>query len=199
MHNLIVTHKSERRLAMKRIHAYIYTKGKFGKEFREIVDTDNPFLYSGGYNRTKIRQEDLPEWYCPIHSRSIWYMNGFVRTEGVKYVYFKYVPENHLFKDDHIYISYSRPITTKMNEYGFEDVKDFDVSICGNDIVPIILFIEKYSPDCITSEVRAKVQEKVEYYKTHYPKDYNRQFPNPNTDIFEYYREWLISRNYLKP
>ena len=30
----------------KRIGADVYTQGKFGKGLREIVDTDNPLLYS---------------------------------------------------------------------------------------------------------------------------------------------------------
>ena len=47
----------------KRIKADVYTHGKFGKGFRETVDTDNPFLYSGGRYPTKLKAEDLPEYY----------------------------------------------------------------------------------------------------------------------------------------
>lgn len=175
---------------MKRIHAFVYTQGRFGKGYRETLDTDNPFLYSGGYNRTKITAEDLPEFYCPIHSRSIWYMDGFVRTEGVKYVDYTFIDENHLFKDDYIYISYSKPIRTVSNSWGTTDMADYDVAISGNDIVPILLYIEKYSPDVDTSHVREKILEKVKLYREHYPDDYNRQFDDPNVDIFEYFKQW---------
>lgn len=48
---------------MKKINAYFYTQGKFGKHFRETVDTNNEYLYSRGRYPTKIKKEDLPEDY----------------------------------------------------------------------------------------------------------------------------------------
>ena len=48
---------------MKKINAYFYTRGKFGKDFRETVDTNNEYLYSRGHYPTKIKKEDLPEDY----------------------------------------------------------------------------------------------------------------------------------------
>lgn len=38
---------------MSRIKAHFYTKGKFGKRFRETTDTDNEYLYSKGRYPTK--------------------------------------------------------------------------------------------------------------------------------------------------
>ncbi len=175
---------------MKRIRAFVYTKGKFGKGFRETLDRDNQFLYSGGYYRTKIKAEELPPHYCPIHSRSIWYMDGFVRTEGVKYVDYSFIDENHLFKDDYIYISYSKPIRTVPTSWGGTDMTDYNVAICGNDIIPILFYIEKFSPDVETSHVRKKILQKVKLYREHYPEDFNRQFKDPNIDIFEYFKQW---------
>lgn len=35
----------------KRIRSYIYTQGKFGKGFRETLDTENKFLYSHGLKK----------------------------------------------------------------------------------------------------------------------------------------------------
>ena len=62
----------------KRIGANVYTQGKFGKGLREIVDTDNPLLYSDGRYPTKLTAADLPEDYIKIHSRVIWYMKGYL-------------------------------------------------------------------------------------------------------------------------
>lgn len=62
----------------KRIGANVYTQGKFGKGLREIVDTDNPLLYSDGIYPTKLTAADLPEDYIKIHSRVIWYMKGYL-------------------------------------------------------------------------------------------------------------------------
>ena len=74
----------------KRISSYFYTHGKFGRRWREIVDTDNPFLYSHGRYLTKITPADLPEDYIKIHSRSIWYMSGYLKTSGVVDMYYTY-------------------------------------------------------------------------------------------------------------
>lgn len=40
---------------MSRIKALFYTKGKFGKGFRETLDRDNEYLYSKGRYPTKIK------------------------------------------------------------------------------------------------------------------------------------------------
>ncbi len=175
---------------MKRIKAYIYTKGHFGKRNRETLDTDSQFLYSGGIYPTKIEEKDLPEYYCKIHSRSIWYMEGFVRTIDVKYIDYSFVDENHLFKDDYIYISYNKPIRTIKNGWSYMDYEDYDVHISGNDIIPILFFIEKYSPNVDTSHVRKKILKKFNLYKLHYYDDYKRCFAD-DTDIFEYYKQFM--------
>ena len=90
----------------KRIHALVYTHGKFGKSLREILDTDNPLLYSGGVYPTKITELDLPEDYIDIQSRVIWYMKGHLKTSGIVDMEYTYSRVNHLFKDDFIYLSY---------------------------------------------------------------------------------------------
>ena len=88
---------------MNRFKANIYTKGKFGKRFRETLDTNNECLYSYGRYPTKIKAIDLPNDYIEIHSRSISYMKGYLRTSGIVDIQYRYVKNNHLFKDDYIY------------------------------------------------------------------------------------------------
>lgn len=67
----------------KRIGANVYTQGKFGKGLREIVDTDNPLLYSDGRYPTKLTAADLPDYYkeCRLEDRDIfeqWIEKGYV-------------------------------------------------------------------------------------------------------------------------
>ena len=88
---------------MARINSNWYTKGKFDrKNWRNTLDTENEFLYSKGRYHTKIKKEDLPKDYTEIRSRTIWYMTGFVKTSGVNDLYYTYIKENHLFKDDYL-------------------------------------------------------------------------------------------------
>lgn len=126
---------------MKRIKALCYTKGHFGKGFREIVDTTNEYLYSMGRYPTKLKKEDLPEDFIEFQSRVIWYMTGYLKTSGVVDIGYKAMKVNHLFKDDYLYISYKEKLKSKANEWGSFDYINHDISVCGNSIVPILLYI----------------------------------------------------------
>lgn len=176
----------------KRINSNIYTFGKFGKGFREILDTDNPYLYSHGRYPTKITADDLPEDYLEIHSRVIWYMTGFIKTSGVKDIKYTWMKENHLFKDDYVYLSYSKPIKEVKSKYGFIDYADYDICVCGNDIVDIVLWVEKYS-DIDTTEVRKEIEAKRVWLRDN-EEDYYKQYVREDKDIFEL---WL-EKGYVK-
>ena len=69
----------------------------------------------GGHYPTKIKKEDLPEDFVEFHSRSIWYMYGYLKTSDVIDVGYKPFKINHLFKDDYIYISYKEKLKIKEN------------------------------------------------------------------------------------
>lgn len=169
----------------KKIGAYLYTIGKFGKGYREVINTDYPFLYSGGVYPTKLTVSDLPDDYIPIHSRVIWYMHGFLRTSGITDMKYTYVKENHLFKDDYIYISYHGKIK-KVDEtdgiFKIIDYVDYDVCVCGNDIVDIVLAAEKYS-GFDTVEVRKGIEEKRVWLRDNEP-DYYERYVGEDEDIF---------------
>ena len=130
---------------MKRIKALCYTKGHYGKGFREIIDTNNENLYSMGRYPTKIKVEDLPEDYIKFQSRVIWYMTGYLKASGVVDIDYKAMKINHLFKDDYLYISYNEKLKVEKGWLGLDEIVNYDVCICGNDIIPILLAIKKYS------------------------------------------------------
>ena len=166
----------------KRIHAPIYTHGKYGKQWRETLDRDNPFLYSRGVYPTKITESDLPEDYIDIHSRSIWYMEGHLKTSGIVDMDYTYCKENHLFKDDYVYISYHEKLKREINEWSFSHITNYDVCISGNDIVDIVLAAEIYS-GFDTSEIRRKIEEKRVWLRDNEPEFY-AEFVGEDEDIF---------------
>ena len=166
----------------KRITSNFYTHGKFGRRVREIVDTDNPFLYSCGRYLTKITPDDLPEDYIKIHSRAIWYMSGYLKTSGIVDMYYTYCKENHLFKDDYIYLSYNKKLHLETTQWGYVDIVDYDVCICGNDIINIVLAAEKYS-GIDTSSVRTRIEEKRIWLRDNEPDEYQMAV-GEDTDIF---------------
>lgn len=142
----------------KRFNAVLYTQGRFGKEIRQTLDTDSEFLYSMGIYPTKIRAEELPEDYVKIRSRSIWYMTGWLKTSGIKDMKYSWARFNHVFKDDYLHISYDKPIEPKKDDFG-TTYCNAEISICGSDIVPLVLAAERNS-GFDTTEVRAEIEKK---------------------------------------
>ena len=171
----------------KRIGSNVYTKGKYGKRNHWPTDTDNPYLYSYGRYPTKLQQEDLPECFVPIRSRVIHYMDGYVRTCGITDMKYTWVKLNHLFKDDYIYVSYHGKLSEKITEWGYVSVGDYDVCVCGNDIVDIVVAAEKYS-GFDTAEVRTEIEKKRVWLRDHEPEYYARAV-GEDKDIFEIFRE----------
>ena len=95
---------------MKRLNSFLYTKGKYDRSYRRPVDTDAKYLYSKGRYKTKIAKEDLPEDYIEFNSRVIQYITGYLKTSGVVDIDYTYFLENHIFKDDYLYISYKEKL-----------------------------------------------------------------------------------------
>ena len=176
----------------KRINSYIYTLGKFGKGYREIADTDNPYLYSWGRYPTKIKEEDLPEDFLKIRSRSLWYMFGYIKTSGIVDIGYTWCKENHLFKDDYIYISYNNKLVKHTDKYGLVDYDNYDICISGNDIVRIVLWAEKYSK-VNTKKVRKEIENKRVWLKNN-EKEYYKECVGEDKNIFDLW----IEKGYIK-
>lgn len=99
---------------------------------------------------------------------------------------YRWVRENHLFKDDYIYISYHGPLKEVTSHWEVKNIEDYDVCVCGNDIVNIVLAAEKYS-DFDTSEVRAEIEKKRVWLRDNEP-DYYKECRLEDRDIFE---QWI--------
>ena len=175
------------RLLDKRLNSFIYTKGKFDRGYGRPVDTDTEYLYSKGRYKTKIKKEDLPDDYIEFRSGTIRYMTGYLKTSGVVDIDYTYFLENHIFKDDYLYISYKEKLKKEKASYGREYFVNYDVCICGNDIIPILLAIEKNSNINI-DKVKEKIYYKVSWYKENCKDEYTREFGNRDIDIFEEYK-----------
>ena len=126
----------------KRLNSTVYTLGRFGSNIRETLDTDSGTIYSHGRWRTKLKPEDMTDDYVKLQSRTLWYMKGWVKTSGVKDLRVHCIYNNHLLKDDYIYISYDKPISETKSWLGSPEISDYDVMICGTCIVPGIEAIE---------------------------------------------------------
>ena len=109
------------------------------------------------------------------------YWNGisynYIRTDGVTDILYQPVLENHLFKDDSLYISYNGKIkileTQKhITEWYVVDTESYDERIWGRDLINFLLYAEKYSNYDI-SEIKEKIwNEKILWLKDNEPEFY---------------------------
>lgn len=168
----------------KVFNSIFYTVGKFGKGYREVLNTDSPYLFARGRYPTKITAEDLPEDYIEVRSRVIRYTTGYFKTSGIVDMKYQRSNLNHLFKDDYLYVSYSEPLKCEKNRFGFNDVVNYDICLCGNCIIPFILAAEKYS-GIDTTNIRKQIEEKRKWFKENYREDYIRMFGDRDVDLFQ--------------
>lgn len=113
-------------------------------------------------------------------------MVGYIKTSGVVDIDYHALKINHLFKDDYLYISYKTKLSYSKDRYGFTKIDNYDICICGNSIIPVLLEIEKYS-NVDTSKVRKKIMNKFNWWKENCQEDYNEIFKS-NEDIFEKFK-----------
>lgn len=122
-------------------------------------------LYAGWGLRypTKLTKDDLPPDYTYM---SNYKKHGYIRTAGVKSLVYKRSSfHNHTFKDDFLFISY----TKDLGEYvsGFEAGSTYleaDEYIFGNDIIDFIVAVDKYSPDIDTTTIKQQMVEQYNMY-----------------------------------
>ena len=92
-----------------------------------------------------------------------------------------------VIKDDYIYISYKEQLKCETDSWGFKNYVNYDVCVCGNDIVDMVLAAEKYSGFDIT-EVRAGIEEKRVWLRDNEP-EYYVGFVGEDKDIFTLWKE----------
>ena len=128
-----------------RYYKYHYSKDGGSWEVKKLK---NDCLYYSGLNRnyaTKIKKEDLPENFMNFWDGISW---NFLNSAGVVDILYQPVINNHVFRDDSLYISYTDKIKYKKK---YEDIDEcfnwFEVEnaeqyerIWGGEIIEFLLF-----------------------------------------------------------
>ena len=120
-------------------------------------------------------------------------MTGYLKTSDILDIGYTWIKENHLFKDDYIYISYKDKLRIETNKWGFKDYTNYDVCIWGNSIIDIVLATEKYS-NYDTSFVRSEIEKKRIWLRDNEPEEYAR-IVGEDRNIFEIWTE----KGYIDP
>lgn len=156
-------------MSKKKINAPFYTEIRLGiSSLFNDTRLPNGWLYANGRNRTKIKPEDLPDTYIPL---MVYKVDGYIRVDGIKDMVYK--PNyriNHLHKDDFLYISYSTPIKSKVDQRGYTRYYDYDALLWGGNISHFIRAVrERGSYDI--EPIATEVIKKELYYFEKYPEE----------------------------
>ena len=161
---------------MKRLaNRYMCYDYKYDATLHGFVKIESPegYLLSHGKYKTKIKAEDLPEWYVYGY---YYKKHGYMSAKGIKHL--AYRPQkhwNHMFKDDFLFVSYDKPIThTGDSVY---DYQGYDELMYGGIIVEFLLAAEKYSGYDIT-EIKAQIEDKRLWLKETFPDTYKVEVHN---------------------
>jgi len=158
---------------LKRFRSNLYTVQKIVcTEGRHIhVENKDGYLFAQAIYPTKIKAEDLPEWY--VYGR-YYKCFGYLSAKGV--VDMKYVPSkysNHFLKDDFLFISYSTPISEKPEASSIIDAYiGYDERIYGNEILSFLKAARKHSAYDISVIVQM-IQDKADWIVQTFPEEYS--------------------------
>lgn len=145
------------------------------------VQNEDGTLFSGPY-RTKIKPEDLPEWY--VYGR-FYKRFGYMSTKGITDML--YIPNrfsNHYLKDDCLIISYGGKIReVEIPEGGMfsEHYEGWDERIWGGEIVSILKGARKHSNYDIEPFIE-KLKWKKDWLQKEYPSEFGPDRWNIDVD-----------------
>ena len=156
-----------------RFKNHLYTKEI--RVFRDhrlcAVESDDGTLFSGHY-RTKIRAQELPEWYVYGRYYKCW---GYLSTKGITDML--YVPNkfsNHFLKDDCLYIAYGGKIQEAkppIDDVFSPQYTGYDKQVWSGEIVSILQGAQLYSGYDITGIIQ-QIKEKKAWLAAKYPNEF---------------------------
>ena len=146
----------------KKIRANLYLNSKIMYKPLRAVSDSQGYLYSDGRYPTKILPSDLPEWFVYGY---LYKRHGYISAKGVKHLLYvpNYAFDNHLHKDDILFISYKTSIEPYETEIGRLWYKGYDYLICGSIIVDFVDAAERFS-DYDVSEIQWEIKRKRAWY-----------------------------------
>lgn len=159
-------------MKQKRIRQILYSEQKITRKNNRLQYIENPdgYLFSNMVYPTKIKAEDLPEWFVYGRYYKCW---GYLCAKGV--VDLKYVPNlwsNHFLKDDSLLVSYHEMIKQiSDSKMIWERYKGYEIMVCGDKILLFLKAAKKYSNIDIV-EIIQQIQEKADVMSIKIPEEF---------------------------
>ena len=129
---------------MSRFKSNLYTvERRVWKNHELHLIRNEDFTLFSGHHKTKIVEEDLPEWYVFGRYYKMW---GFLSTKVITDL--RYIPNlwiNHFLRDDCLLISYGGKIEEHPDSIDFDKYSGVDERVWGNEILDVLKGAEKFS------------------------------------------------------
>lgn len=140
----------------KRVRARFYTATPISRRHKDNSPDPQGYLFAYGKYQTKIRADDLPEWYV---GGDLYKTQGYISANGVKYLFYKpNYASSHLYRDDMLFISYGEPIVP-VSADGVDWFRGYDERISGALIPHFVREVKRFSRldiDSILEELKKK-------------------------------------------
>ncbi len=122
-------------------------------------------LFSKGEYKAGIKREDLPEHYVEIWNHGLLLMD----VKNVVDMEYKpnYFVDNHVFKDDSLYISWSEKLIPAASEKAFSPFGNYDKILWNWSILTFVESVMKYADGPIkekAAEIEKLVRDKIVWY-----------------------------------
>ena len=185
----------------KRFNSKLYLNSRFcsGRKTGESSywwSDPNGYLLAEGRYRTKIKSEDMPDWFVYGY---LYKRHGFISAKGVVDIIYEpnYSIKNHWHKYDNFYISYTRKMTRTVDD-GYTHCQDYDYIMDAHIAYDFLKKVKKYSPNFDTSEIEREL-----YLKTCWFEMLRNDAPfiiTPETPIRVYsakmHNPWIVSLSF---
>lgn len=169
-------------------------KGKRSIDYKLLVRSSAfddkkhyPFLINWNTNRkTKLLEEDLPEWYYHNFSYRDWYycLKGVVDIayKGSRF-------DNHISKDSYIYLSYTDKILKNDDYEPIKEYEDKYIHTWRCNVIDFTYALQKYSSHLDLTKLKSCINLTYDQYNRNESNWLNtikpRPFPRINTKIIE--------------
>lgn len=146
---------------MSKKYAHFYTDSKIKLINHELtlVKDENNYLFAKGIYKTKILEEDLPDYFVKLYYNIKYH---YVSLKGIKDMIYKpnYFTK-HLYKDDFLYISYDKPIVKNQNDNFYSN---YEILMYGPSIVTFLEAVKKYDAYDV-KDIEIELSKKQKWYK----------------------------------
>lgn len=149
---------------MKRFGSTMYYQCRRGAKLGETQSNAEGYLYAQGRYPTKIKPEDLPEWYVCGYLRA---ERVYISAQGVKHMVYAPIFNNHRDKDDLLYISYDQPILPDKRSPSGKWLHGYDHILYGGLVIPYLKAVALYSAYDI-KPIMKQIDEKQKWYRENY-------------------------------